>query len=201
MAPIVDMSDKNAWDDSVLIDSWDNAVNEYKKYHSIHQSGKRLEDVLTTEELKELREYVFASQGFRHGVDVCRDYGDLMEDGEVETASGAAESNSVADRDSTEILHPQTQTNRGAAPVPTSPMQGPDSADQQQQQRLQDPSPSVEALSAPHATETLADALPQAILGTVQDEKMKNMMMSWYFAGYYTGLHAGQQQARKDANQ
>lgn len=30
MAPIVDMSDKNAWDDSVLIDSWDDAVNEYK---------------------------------------------------------------------------------------------------------------------------------------------------------------------------
>lgn len=42
--------------------------------------------------------------------------------------------------------------------------QGPDSADQQQ--RLQDPSPSVEAPSAPHATGTLADPLPQAILGT-----------------------------------
>ncbi|KAL7776533.1 hypothetical protein CFE70_006949 [Pyrenophora teres f. teres 0-1] len=201
MAPIVDMSDKNAWDDSVLIDSWDNAVNEYKKYHSIHQSGKRLEDVLTEEELKELREYVFPTQGLRHGVDVCRDYGDLMEDVEAETASGAADSNSVADRDNTEILHPQTQTNRLAKPVSTSPMQGPDSADQQQQQRLQDPSPSVEAPPAPHAAETLADALPQAILGTVQDENMKNIVMSWYYAGYYTGLHAGQQQARKDANQ
>lgn len=30
MAPVVDMSDKNAWDDSLLIDSWDSAVNEYK---------------------------------------------------------------------------------------------------------------------------------------------------------------------------
>jgi len=30
MAPVVDMSDKNAWDDSMLIDSWDEAVNEYK---------------------------------------------------------------------------------------------------------------------------------------------------------------------------
>ena len=29
-----------------------------QKYHSIHQSGKRLEDVLTEEELKELREWV-----------------------------------------------------------------------------------------------------------------------------------------------
>lgn len=30
MAPVVDMSDKNAWDDSLLIYSWDSAVNEYK---------------------------------------------------------------------------------------------------------------------------------------------------------------------------
>lgn len=28
---------------------------------------------------------------------------------------------------------------------------------------------------------------------TVQDENLKNIMMSWYYAGYYTGLHAGQQ--------
>ena len=42
--------------------------------------------------------------------------------------------------------------------------QEPDSADQQQQ--LQDPSPSAEANPAPHGTGTLADALPQAILGT-----------------------------------
>jgi hypothetical protein len=28
---------------------------------------------------------------------------------------------------------------------------------------------------------------------------MKNIMMSWYYAGYYTGLHAGQQQTPKDA--
>lgn len=30
MAPVVDMSDKHAWDDSLLINSWDEAVNEYK---------------------------------------------------------------------------------------------------------------------------------------------------------------------------
>lgn len=30
---------------------------------------------------------------------------------------------------------------------------------------------------------------------TVQDEALKNLMMSWYYAGYYTGLYEGQQQA------
>ena len=27
-----------------------------------------------------------------------------------------------------------------------------------------------------------------------KDEALKNLMMSWYYAGYYTGLYEGQQQ-------
>jgi len=30
----------------------------------------------------------------------------------------------------------------------------------------------------------------------VQDEGLKNLLMSWYYAGYYTGLYEGQQMAR-----
>lgn len=32
-------------------------------------------------------------------------------------------------------------------------------------------------------------------LSVVHDENLKKLMMSWYFAGYYTGLHEGQQKA------
>jgi hypothetical protein len=35
----------------------------------------------------------------------------------------------------------------------------------------------------------------QLTIFTVQDEGMKNLMMSWYYAGYYTGLLEGQQKA------
>ena len=28
----------------------------------------------------------------------------------------------------------------------------------------------------------------------VKDENLKNLMMSWYYAGYYTGLYEGKQQ-------
>jgi len=28
-----------------------------------------------------------------------------------------------------------------------------------------------------------------------EDEALKNLMMSWYYAGYYTGLYEGQQKA------
>ncbi|KAH6875371.1 hypothetical protein BKA58DRAFT_119862 [Alternaria rosae] len=174
MAPTVDMSDKNAWDDSLLIDSWEEAVNEYKKYHSIHQSGKKLEDVLTEEELKEVR----------------GDYGDLMDEAEV--VSATAETNGVADHEDVDM--PLSETN-GVAQSGPSPQQEPDLSGQQEPQ-IQ--SPSAAAPPVPHAAGTLTDAMPQAILGTVQDENMKNIMMSWYYAGYYTGLHAGQQQARKE---
>lgn len=30
----------------------------------------------------------------------------------------------------------------------------------------------------------------------VKDETLKNLMMSWYYAGYYTGLYEGQQQVQ-----
>lgn len=30
---------------------------------------------------------------------------------------------------------------------------------------------------------------------TAQNEDLKNIMMSWYYAGYYTGLYEGQQKA------
>ena len=31
----------------------------------------------------------------------------------------------------------------------------------------------------------------------VKDDSLKNLMMSWYYAGYYTGLHEGQQMAKQ----
>ncbi|TDZ58442.1 Survival motor neuron-like protein 1 [Colletotrichum trifolii] len=46
------MAGKNAelthaemWDDSALIESWNEALEEYKKYHSIHAKGGSLEDL------------------------------------------------------------------------------------------------------------------------------------------------------------
>ena len=33
----------------------------------------------------------------------------------------------------------------------------------------------------------------------VQDADLKNLMISWYYAGYYTGLYEGQQKAYAEA--
>jgi len=37
-------------------------------------------------------------------------------------------------------------------------------------------------------------ALPRHLIGQVHDDNLKNLLMSWYYAGYYTGLYEGQQQ-------
>ncbi|CAG8949493.1 hypothetical protein HYFRA_00007723 [Hymenoscyphus fraxineus] len=42
-------------------------------------------------------------------------------------------------------------------------------------------------------------ALPQHLIGQVHDESLKNLLMSWYYAGYYTGLYEGQQGVIKTA--
>ncbi|KAB5585882.1 hypothetical protein GE09DRAFT_42982 [Coniochaeta sp. 2T2.1] len=39
------MNHDEIWDDSALIESWNDAVAEYKKYHSIHAKGGSLDDL------------------------------------------------------------------------------------------------------------------------------------------------------------
>ncbi|KAJ4319595.1 hypothetical protein N0V94_003828 [Neodidymelliopsis sp. IMI 364377] len=168
MASGIDMSDKNAWDDSFLQDSWNDAVAEYEKYHSIAKSGKRLEDVLSEEELKELRE----------------DHGDLIGEAEA-TQEAVAEPNGNSDQMDTEspMQEPGDVEEVGQAEV--KPQETKASEERNR------PQSATTGTAAPH--DNVFAAMPQAILGTVQDENLKNIMMSWYYAGYYTGLHAGQQ--------
>ncbi|KAJ4294543.1 hypothetical protein N0V90_008234 [Kalmusia sp. IMI 367209] len=214
MAPGVSLDDRSAWDDSALIDSWDEAVAEYQKYHSISKSGKRLEDVLTREELEQLR----------------GDYGDLMDE---ETGSRADPN----DGDDADAALPQEQT-KGEGPKGSTGMhaqvrfdiltgcncyaereltrnridQHPATKEAQKRQKQSrrmtgiyprrcrrlfsgqpDDRQPISCLeqSAWHETSNFL---------TVGDENLKNLMMSWYYAGYYTGLATGQQQAASDNN-
>ncbi|ROV95762.1 hypothetical protein VPNG_08762 [Cytospora leucostoma] len=41
----IELTHDDIWDDSALVDSWNEALDEYKKYHSIHASGGKLEDL------------------------------------------------------------------------------------------------------------------------------------------------------------
>ncbi|KAL5334453.1 hypothetical protein BJX70DRAFT_378294 [Aspergillus crustosus] len=44
------LTQEEIWDDSALVQSWDDAVDEYKLYHSINAKGENVEDVLRAAE-------------------------------------------------------------------------------------------------------------------------------------------------------
>ncbi|PGH08270.1 hypothetical protein AJ79_06056 [Helicocarpus griseus UAMH5409] len=46
------LTQEEIWDDSALIQSWDDAVEEYNLYHSIQARGENVEDVLREEEAR-----------------------------------------------------------------------------------------------------------------------------------------------------
>ncbi|SLM40898.1 Survival motor neuron [Lasallia pustulata] len=161
------VSQAEIWDDSALIRSWDDALAEYKLYHSIHARGERVEDVLRDIEAQE-EGTVFESAATNGGQDRAEAVdSEMLEDGEV------------ADEEEKPVR--QDEGIESTDPATSSP-----NAHHYHQQ-------------APGANDggygPGAPTMPNAVLGRVEDEALKNLMMSWYFAGYYTGLYEGQQQA------
>ncbi|KAI7286072.1 hypothetical protein KC345_g1347 [Hortaea werneckii] len=137
-----DLSHEEVWDDSDLVKSWNEALAEYKKYHSLAAKGEKVDLVLDQ------------TEGKTHNAN--------------------------------------TEAHENAAAASTAVFEGNPVGDQA--------ASGVEA-SQPHQTQTQTSTavggsmMPQALMNSVQDEGLKNMMMSWYYAGYYTGLYEGQQKA------
>ncbi|KAF2771329.1 hypothetical protein EJ03DRAFT_38967 [Teratosphaeria nubilosa] len=138
------LSHAEVWDDSVLVKSWNEALAEYKQYHSLAAKGEKIDIVP-----------------------------DEAEEGEVEDA--AAEDETAHDQDVT-VEQPPQVNGAEAEPATALPANG---------------------MAAPPVAPALPGgaAVPQALMSTVQDEGLKNIMMSWYYAGYYTGVYEGQQKA------
>ncbi|KAL8718071.1 MAG: hypothetical protein Q9225_004754 [Loekoesia sp. 1 TL-2023] len=167
------LSHEEIWDDSALLNSWDAALQEYQLYHSIHARGERVEDILKEAEASE--EVISGSdQGagdppsdLVNGLPHPED----LEDGEIEDDQ-ADDSPNVAS---------------GAADVRVE-MKGETPADQQHQEPAINPDKDAQNSEVPQS-------IPTVLTNGVQDEGLKNLMMSWYYAGYYTGLYEGRQQS------
>ncbi|KAL9527173.1 SMN complex subunit [Sphaerulina musiva] len=145
------MADENLthdelWDDSALVTSWNDAFNEYKKYHSLASRGEKVEQPKQppTESLKEV----------------------------------AVESKAAAYLNGTTATTTQPSSN---APINFATEATPTA---------------TTTTATPHTTAgPILPNLPQTLLNGSQNEDLKNIMMSWYYAGYYTGLYEGQQKA------
>ncbi|KAJ5712834.1 hypothetical protein N7493_009302 [Penicillium malachiteum] len=157
------LTHEEIWDDSALVRSWEDAVEEYQVCLTqlIHAKGENVEDVL-----REAEESVIVEDGNAVGEDEEMDTEDIAMEGEPEVSTVQADAKPVAQ----------------SAP------------EEQQQPTEEEPAPATtQGLKLP----ANAMPMPEPILAQVQDEKLKSLMMAWYYAGYYTGLYEGQQQANQ----
>ncbi len=159
---------KEIWDDTLLISAWDSAVQEFQKYHSKDAlkasttiSGNTNGASSTTLPILET-----------HAGLEMRDAKVTEESGanDTEMEEGQVEESDRAHSDQSQTTEPKTASHR--------PEPGPHHLSE-----LDDPS-NFRALPA---TIPKIPAPPLAMFKN--DETMKNLLMSWYYAGYYTGLH------------
>ncbi|RFU27788.1 hypothetical protein B7463_g8552, partial [Scytalidium lignicola] len=186
MSPQANASHEEIWDDSMLVDSWNEALEEYRLYHSIHARGEKIEDVLKT----------FEESG---KVGTGPEY--------IEKAAEHTEPNGTSLKEAAgqegSIDHAENLAGNGPS-----------------QETEQQPTNGEQASAPLGGQRSSAQVLPQHLIGqgndkdlrsevgmfmadaftvdAVQDEGLKNLLMSWYYAGYYTGLYEGQQQGRSN---
>ncbi|KAG9889049.1 hypothetical protein KCU98_g16063, partial [Aureobasidium melanogenum] len=150
------LSENEIWDDSALVHSWNEALEEYKKYHSMSARGERVEDVLDAVEKEEEAQSTINTK--TENVDTTTGLppweavqGPAVEEVR-ETIQELKEDSNIEPVD----VHPIQNSNHNQAPP----------------------------------------GVAQVLLDSVQDEGLKALMTSWYFAGYYTGLYEGQRKAQ-----
>ncbi|KAK7921125.1 hypothetical protein PG985_009147 [Apiospora marii] len=164
------------WDDSALVDSWNDALGEYKKYHSIYRHGGNVDDLLKEEDEK---------------ATVALDAKVESYDSGLQESMRTAEQTQVKDGESMRVSCDRF----GGMDVPAKIRKAwHDNVSDIPEKNGNDPAESAQT-AQPIATSTSRpEGIPAPLLGSVQDEGLKKLMMSWYYAGYYTGLYEGQKQ-------
>ncbi|KAL8965343.1 MAG: hypothetical protein Q9183_003904, partial [Haloplaca sp. 2 TL-2023] len=176
------LSHEEVWDDSALIDSWDAALQEYQLYHSIHARGERVEDVVKEAEATE--DSTRTKDDLT--VDPVGDPAEDLEDGEVEDGPMEDDAPVVTGEEVpvNETAARHQQDSSASIPADSLPIPSGSTA-----------VPEVLIKGSTYTPQCILNGKSSPTVSAVQNDALKNLMMSWYYAGYYTGLHEGQQQA------
>nr|OQO24481.1 hypothetical protein B0A51_07211 [Rachicladosporium sp. CCFEE 5018] len=140
------------WDDTALLTTWDGAVAEYKKYHSLAAKGEQVP-------IGELAEPPEAPETYSAKLNRKKQEKLALANGDAAPTSSSSTTTEVKPQPELAVKDEVTEV---AAAVPSASIG--------------------------------AATVPQHLMNSVQDEGLKNLMMSWYYAGYYTGLYEGKQQ-------
>ncbi|KAF5666132.1 Survival motor neuron 1 [Fusarium denticulatum] len=100
------LTQEEIWDDSALIDSWNEALQEYKKYHSIHAKGGSVRELETQNQ---------AEAGAESGSEQPQ----VTETEEIELESGTAEQNKEIPSSRNESKEPIASQGTPSFPIQT----------------------------------------------------------------------------------
>ncbi|KAI9714418.1 MAG: hypothetical protein M1820_000379 [Bogoriella megaspora] len=158
------LSNKDMWDDAAVQNGWNEVLVEYKKYHSLARyKAEDIEKLLDEAEAEEERA-------------IKEDDSEAV--GQWVPVEGEPDDHTVDDNG----INLQESVELSAAAEEVSQNEGEQSPSSVPTQD--------KATRKPNIDSNLLDSIPAH--GGGQDESLKNLMMSWYYAGYYTGYHAGQ---------
>ncbi|KAG9234816.1 hypothetical protein BJ875DRAFT_375690 [Amylocarpus encephaloides] len=170
MSSNAEASHEEVWDDSVLVDSWNDAVEEYRQYHSIKSRGEDTDVILKAHEIQSKALFV-KTLSWIEPKSLPSFSGEKMDSGD----GGLAEQPSIDQP-------PQND-------MPDEII-GPDKVASLAEEEM---SVLNQTTGSGSSKGPAVPALPQHLIGQAHDGKLKNLLMSWYYAGYYTGLYEGQQ--------
>ncbi|KAL4963240.1 uncharacterized protein BDV14DRAFT_177026 [Aspergillus stella-maris] len=153
------LTQEEIWDDSALVQSWDEAVEEYRLYHSIAAKGENVEDVLREAE-----------------ADSQADAGPSLSWTQVEKDDDMADA------------MPESE------PVPATAQ----AAGTHDSQVATEPA-QLKPETAAAAGGAQAPGMPYPAFPSGSDDGLKNLMMAWYYAGYYTARYEEQQRAARNS--
>lgn len=157
--------DADMWDDTALIQGWDDAVAEYQRYHSIyHHEGGPAPTVSAASTTASQ-----ASQANRPAT----------------TSNPQSLAHDSANPPARTVLPEQPVSSTATQPPPPQPLPRPQPP--QQEVAPSPPAPSTTTTTGPTQAQMPDPPLP---LNTT-DPELKNLLMSWYWAGYYHGLYEG----------
>ncbi|KFZ14699.1 hypothetical protein V501_03111 [Pseudogymnoascus sp. VKM F-4519 (FW-2642)] len=174
------MSHNEIWDDSALVNSWNDALEEYKHYHSLHARGETVEDAIADHE-KESNSKAAERITQENGAPGETEAGMVMDDSEGPRVRKGDENSSAQQEHE---VNDKVSLGEGDGQSTTKPNGGPSSAQPPLPQHL---------IGAGELCPTMVET---ALTIAVGDENLKNLLMSWYYAGYYTGLYEGQQKVK-----
>ncbi|PWW75267.1 hypothetical protein C7212DRAFT_280944 [Tuber magnatum] len=192
------LTHEEIWDDSILVNTWDEALREYKKYHSIEATGGNVNKILQ-EALgeTEMLDATPSDQGTGGSGEMDTGVASPLhqEDGGV-GQDAVLQHVEAPDVKNADTLMGDQRAGEGEE-ASTQDVQGPVTRSHEQDP-VHGEGKGISGLPSQTVSPPGLPPIPQNIVGGAENEVLRNLLMSWYYAGYYTGLYEGQQQQGKN---